>query len=144
MVYRGVAAEYESSSAHFIALFEKNNWRNSWANGIYSYHHYHSITHEVLGISRGSATVRLGGENGRDVPIAAGDVVILPAGSGHKKVGSSVDFEVVGAYPDGMDFDIRTGKYGDRPEADRNIMKVPIPVKDPVFGSHGGITEYWK
>src|SRR5262249_39160602 len=42
-------------------LFESNGWGDSWRNGIYDYLHYHSRIHEVLGIARGNAKVRLGG-----------------------------------------------------------------------------------
>ena len=34
-------------------LFKENNWFNSWKQGIFTYHHYHSITHEVLGVVKG-------------------------------------------------------------------------------------------
>src|ERR1700733_8564495 len=41
--------------------FAAGNWTNSWRNGIYNFHHYHSTSHEVLGIYSGSALVHLGG-----------------------------------------------------------------------------------
>src|SRR3979490_1839564 len=53
-------------------LFAVNNWTNSWRNGIYTYHHYHSTSHEVLGVYRGSVTVRLGGEQGQNFTVQAG------------------------------------------------------------------------
>ena len=45
-------------------FFESNDCCKSWRNGIYDYLHYHSSVHEVLGIARGSAKVRLGGDRG--------------------------------------------------------------------------------
>jgi uncharacterized protein YjlB len=62
-------------------LFEGNGWGDSWRNGIYDYLHYHSRINEALGIARGSAKVRLGGDRGRTLKLSPGDVVILPAGT---------------------------------------------------------------
>src|SRR2546423_10728902 len=36
-------------------LLEENDWCNSWRDGIYTYHHYHSNTHEALVVFSGSA-----------------------------------------------------------------------------------------
>src|SRR5271169_3827042 len=58
--------------------FLANRWGNMWRNGIYPYAHYHSMIHEVLGVARGCATVRFGGEKGEEIEIVPGDVVILP------------------------------------------------------------------
>jgi len=82
------------------SLFAGHQWGNSWRNGIYNYHHFHATTHEVLGIIRGHASVRFGGEQGVMLEVSAGDVVVIPAGVGHKKEGSSADLQVVGAYPE--------------------------------------------
>ena len=124
--------------------FIGNNWKNSWRNGVYDYHHYHSTAHEVLGVYSGSAEIQLGGEKGKKFSVSAGDVMVLPAGTGHKKISASDDFGVIGAYPDGMEYDICTGKEGERPEADNNIAKAPFPDCDPVQGKNGGILEFWK
>ena len=89
-----------------------NGWGGSWRNGIFPFHHYHSTSHEVLGIARGSARVRFGGEKGQTVEVAAGDVVVIPAGVGHKNEGSSPDLLVIGAYPEGRDYDLCRGEPG--------------------------------
>ena len=73
-------------------VFDRNGWGDGWRNGIYDYLHYHSRIHEVLGIARGSAKVRLGGNRGRTLKLGAGDVVILPAGTGHQCLAASKDF----------------------------------------------------
>ena len=123
--------------------FANNNWTNSWRNGVYPYHHYHSITHEVVGVYAGQAQLHMGGEKGEVISVQAGDVLVIPAGVGHKKVSASDDFAVIGAYHDGKDYDINTGEEGERPKADENIMQVPLPETDPVLGTDGGITALW-
>jgi uncharacterized protein YjlB len=101
VVYRGaVSLPADLDPAAVIEdLFELNGWGDSWRNGIYDYVHYHSRIHEVLGIARGTGTVRFGGNNGKTVQLKAGDVAILPAGTGHQCLTASTDFLVVGAYP---------------------------------------------
>jgi len=123
--------------------FAENNWTNSWDNGVYPFHHYHSTSHEVLGIYSGSAQLHLGGEKGAKVNVSAGDVIVIPAGVGHKNLGSSDDFGVVGAYPDGRDWDLLKGEPGERPKADKNIAALPIPDLDPVSGKNEGLKKIW-
>lgn len=122
----------------------ENNWLNAWRNGVYAYHHYHSTSHEVLGVYSGSAELHLGGEGGQKVQVEAGDLIVIPAGVGHKNLGSSRDFRVVGAYPGGSSYDLKTGKEGERPQADRNIAAVPVPATDPLTGREGGVPEIWR
>ncbi|MCF0069018.1 cupin [Dyadobacter sp. CY261] len=124
--------------------FAENSWTNSWRNGVFSYHHYHSITHEVLGVYAGNAVLHMGGEHGEKLQVVAGDVLVIPAGVGHRKLEASSDFAVVGAYPDGRDYDILRGEPGDRPRALENISKVPIPRLDPIWGADKGLSEIWK
>ena len=125
------------------SLFRQNGWSGSWRNGIYSYHHYHSNTHEVLGCYSGSATVQFGGPEGETLEFAKGDVVIIPAGVAHKKLSSGPDFSVVGAYPEGRRWDMNYGKAEEREQAIENINKVSIPKADPVFGKDGPLIQVW-
>jgi len=137
LIYRGAHA-----GDGFDALFERNGWTGLWHDGIYDFDHYHSNAHEVLGIARGSATLRLGGEDGRAIEVRAGDVLVLPAGTGHRNLGSSDDFEVVGAYPPGqVQYDICRERS---PEAELRISKVPLPPADPVHGVDGPLLELWR
>jgi uncharacterized protein YjlB len=131
--------------SHFIKkLFASNNWSNSWRSGIFTYHHYHSITHEVLGVYKGKATIQLGGETGVKVLLEKGDVLLIPAGVAHKNLDSENSIKCVGAYPNGKDYDMNYGKAGERPQADKNIYAVQLPAQDPVFGAKGKMQEYWK
>ena len=124
-------------------VFKYHNWSNSWRNGIYTYNHYHSISHEVLGVYCGRCHVQLGGHNGIQLILEKGDVLIIPAGVSHCNIGSTIDFKCVGAYPGGSDFDINLGKSDERPKTDQNIKKVSIPDLDPVYGEHGHLHTYW-
>lgn len=145
VLYRSAIKLSERDPASTVEeIFSAHEWGDSWRNGIYPYHHYHSTAHEVLGVSRGSATVRLGGDdNGQTFSVQAGDVIIIPAGVAHKKLGSGSDFQVVGAYPTGQKWDMNYGKSGERPQADRNIAFVPLPKVDPVYGFNGPLAEHW-
>ena len=144
LVYKFAFPMGESLAEVMEETFASHNWTNSWRNGVFPYHHYHSITHEVLGVCAGSAQLQLGGEHGEKIDVEAGDVIVIPAGVGHKKISASNDFALIGAYPDGKDYDLMTGKEGERPKADKRITAVPLPATDPVLGKEGGIAEYWK
>jgi len=131
-------------AAAFEALFGKHGWGGaSWRNGLYGVHHYHSTAHEVLGIFAGHIRLQLGGDKGAEVNVNAGDVIVIPAGVAHKNVASSNDYRVVGAYPDGTSPDLNYGRAGDRPAADRNIARVPMPSADPVQGARGTLVAHW-
>ena len=75
--------------------------------------------------------------------VAAGDVVVIPAGVAHRRLRSTPDFGVVGAYPQGQRWDMCYGKKGERPGTDRNIARVPDPGTDPVYGGEGPLLELW-
>jgi len=128
----------------FEELFEKNRWHGTWRNGIYSYHHYHSTAHEVLGVYRGHASIRLGDSAGVTIVAEKGDVLILPAGTAHQNLGASADFHVVGGYPKGQSADLLRGTKGERPAADERIARVALPVGDPISGTTGPLVEHWK
>jgi len=145
LLYRDVKDERGGKLADWLEqTFNNNNWTNSWRWGIYDFHHYHSNTHEVLGVFQGKAEILLGGEQGQVFDLRAGDVIVIPAGVGHKCISHSVDFTVVGAYPNGASADLNKGEPHERPQADKNISNVPLPDTDPLYGQKGGLVEIWK
>lgn len=144
LIYKAALTLPGEHAAQIIEeIFKKNNWTNSWRNGIYDYHHYHSITHEVLGVYEGNTMVELGGAKGITLLIEKGDIIIIPAGVVHRNVTPGSKFKCVGAYPDGSDYDIKKGETGDRPAADKNIKKVPLPGSDPLY-TDGPLLKTWK
>jgi uncharacterized protein YjlB len=145
LIYRGVLGlRSKDPAADCQKLFARHKWGNGWRNGIYNYHHFHATTHEVLGITRGQANVRFGGEQGVLIEVCAGDVVVIPAGVGHRNEGSSADLEVVGAYPENHEPDICTGDGSERDRALKALAHVPLPNADPVFGAEGPLFDRWK
>jgi len=144
LIYRQAIGGAEVSAEALEGLFDGNGWPSQWRSGVYDYHHYHSTAHECLGVARGSAQLRLGGPEGRLFDVAAGDVLVLPAGTAHQRVSASGDFLVVGAYPPGQDWDLLRGEEGERPAADERIAKVPLPKTDPVGGQGGPVLERWR
>ena len=145
LFYRdAITTDAKDPASIFEQRFAENDWTNSWRDGVYSFPHYHSTSHEVLGVYSGAATLRLGGEHGKNVEVHAGDVVVIPAGVAHQNVGASNDFGVVGAYPDGRQWDLLRGLPGERPKADHNIAALPLPEKDPIYGVEGPLRRIWK
>jgi len=144
LIYKRAIAPHEASAEAMEALLSANGWPPQWRGGVYNYHHYHSSAHESLGIARGSARLMLGGPEGREFEVSAGDVIVIPAGVAHRCLSASDDFLVVGAYPPGQDWDLLKGEAGDRPQADETIKAVPMPKTDPVGGTQGPLLERWE
>ncbi|WP_411844442.1 cupin domain-containing protein [Salinicoccus sp. HZC-1] len=115
-----------------------------WLGSVHPFHHYHSNTHEMLAVKEGSATLQLGGEQGELVEAEKGDVIILPAGYGHKKIEASGDYANYGAYQGAVSFDICYGEPEERPEKVENIKKIPPPKSDPVIGYNSPLFDYWR
>jgi uncharacterized protein YjlB len=118
--------------------FRANGWLNNWRYpGVYPYRHFHSTTHECLGVATGWMDVEVFGDGGPTIRVSAGDVVVMPAGVSHNMVGHSPDIMMVGGYPDGRDWDNmqQDGLSEElRRAAVKRIMMLPIPSKDPVTG----------
>lgn len=145
IVYKGALHLHPAAEADAILkIFESNNWSNGWKDTIYDYDHYHSTTHEVLGVYCGTGDIHLGGPHGVTIELTRGDVLIIPAGVSHRNINSSHDFVCVGAYPEGQTYDMNYGKEEERITAMENIRQVPLPLTDPVYGNEGGLLELWK
>jgi uncharacterized protein YjlB len=125
-------------------LFGANGWGEMWRNGVYDYLHYHATVHEVLGVTRGHAMVRFGGDCGEAIQITAGDVAILPAGTGHQCLLASQDFRVVGAYPPGPGMHVTRPTVENYLAAMKSIPAVKLPKTDPVRGLDGPLIGLWK
>jgi uncharacterized protein YjlB len=143
IIYREAIASADATPEAMEALLDSNGWPSQWRAGVYDYHHYHSTAHECLGVASGAATIRLGGPSGRSFEVKAGDVLLLPAGTAHRRESAQGDFLVVGAYPPGQNWDLLRGEPTDRPEADQRIARVPLPKTDPVGGQGGPVLEKW-
>ena len=144
VVYRDALPDSGDRATACEEMFARNGWPDSWRNGIYPYHHYHSTAHEVLGIARGQARVRLGGENGQTVELRAGDVVVIPAGVAHKRESASGDLLVIGSYPKGQHPDMCRAEPDRRDGARAKIEAVPLPAADPVTGGAGPLLDCWR
>jgi uncharacterized protein YjlB len=113
-------------------LFARHGWGGSWVNGVFDFHHFHSTSHEVLGVIAGAARLELGGPQGRAFDVRAGDVIVLPAGTGHRRATARDGFTVCGAYPAGQeDYDLL--RVADDAARER-IRTLPAPEQDPVGG----------
>jgi uncharacterized protein YjlB len=145
LLYKGAVAVDNSDPAQAIEdTFKANGWGQTWRNGIFEYLHYHATVHEVLGVARGRALVRFGGDHGEDFEIRKGDVAILPAGTGHQCLTASNDFAVVGAYPPGAQMQISRPTPENYLIATLSIPGVAIPHTDPVYGQRGPLVELWR
>jgi uncharacterized protein YjlB len=145
VIYRG-AVRFDRGydpAAVFEEIFARHGWRDSWRDGVYDFLHFHTATHEVLGIARGRVTVQFGGAKGCNITLTAGDVAVLPAGTGHRRIRASRDLLVVGAYPAGGSYDEPRPEETDHARALASIAKVKLPRHDPVYGAEGALGRLW-
>jgi uncharacterized protein YjlB len=131
-------------AAAFEQLFDRNHWPAAWRNGVFPFHHYHTTAHEALGIYAGEVTVQFGGDGGVTITARPGDVVVLPAGTGHKKLSARGALGVVGAYPAGQHADTCTPLVKSARRAAAAVARVPLPECDPVFGAGGPLFTHWR
>jgi len=87
--------------------------------------------------------VQFGGARGKTITLKAGDVVVLPAGTGHRRVSPSKDLLVVGAYPPDGDYDELRPDDIDLESAAARIASVPVPASHPLYGDQEPLTSLW-
>lgn len=141
LLYRGAFPLQGDVATEMERAFERNGWPPQWRNGVYDFHHYHSTAHEVLGFAAGWGRIVLGGEGGHEVRVNAGDVALLPTGTGHCRIEASGDFLVVGAYPEGEHWDICRSAPDEA--AVERMRRVRFPASDPVHGAGGPLLRHW-
>lgn len=141
LLYRGALPVSHDLADTMERLFTANQWPPQWRNGVYDFHHYHSTAHEVLGFAAGHADLVLGGEGGEQVTVHAGDVAVLPAGTGHCRITASDDFLVVGAYPVDEHWDIC--RSAATAEVLERMKHVRFPASDPLTGASGALPKLW-
>jgi len=124
-------------------VLQQHQWHHPWRGGIQDVHHYHSTAHEVLAVISGTVKLLIGGPSGATVNMSQGDVIIIPAGVAHKCEEASADFECVGAYPLDQLFDMNYGHVDERSRARENILQVPLPAADPIYGADGPLNFHW-
>lgn len=146
VIYKGaIDLDTASPEKTIEDLFGANGWgQDIWRNGVYDFLHYHATVHEALGIARGHARVRFGGNGGKEFELDAGDVAILPAGTGHQCLHATTDFSVVGAYPPGAKMQVTRPTPENHAAALETIPDVQRPNSDPVVGTDGPLTRLWQ
>ncbi|OCT53388.1 hypothetical protein CLCR_10898 [Cladophialophora carrionii] len=138
MIYHGVFSNSAPSSveSHLRSIGVVSP---QWTYTMFSETHFHSNTHEVLSVVAGSAKCCFGGEEneGRVEPVLSqGDVVIVPAGVGHRLLEDYGGFQMVGSYPTGKTWDMCYGKAGEEQQV-KQIETLGWFKRDPVYGDDG-------
>jgi len=144
LLYPGaVAIAVADPATAFESLFDRNRWPAAWRNGVYPFHHFHSNAHETLGVYSGEVTVLFGGDGGVVVTARPGDVIVLPAGTGHKKLSSRGALGIVGAYPAGEHPDMCRPPLSNSHQTADAVARVQLPECDPVYGAGGPLFTHW-
>jgi uncharacterized protein YjlB len=144
LIYHRVIPPDTSDNAEYLEhLFRTNGWPPQWRYPVYTFTHFHSNTHEALGVYAGSAKLQLGGEHGKIIEVNVGDVLLLPAGTGHKQISADEDFMLVGAYPPDMKADLCHDELPQLAARTKAVNAVPLPATDPVTGHTEGSMLVW-
>jgi len=143
VIVKGAIAKGQGGDA-LMALLSGNRWGGNWQFTVFNYHHYHPNAHETLIVASGTARIQLGGPSGELFDVCEGDVMVLPAGTGHCLISGSSNFSVVGGYPRGQEnyTIVRAGEMQVE-DALAQIVRVPMPNACPVFAETGPLMTAW-
>ena len=132
------------SGQDVMRLLQQNGYTNTWSNGILNQHHFHSIAHEALACTLGELRVQLGGEDEIILTVRKGDVLLLPAGTAHKKLEATEEHEIIGGYPlNQPDYDFQYGDASDYEAIKEKVAQVELPHTDPITDFPALIKQYW-
>jgi uncharacterized protein YjlB len=143
LIYHGAFSDSSSASSIEAHLKSVGVVTPQWRYTMFSETHFHSTTHEVLSIASGSAKCCFGGEEneGRIEPVLnKGDVVVLPAGVGHRLLEDYGGFNMVGSYPKGKSWDMCYGRDGEEEQV-KNIAGLGWFERDPIYGDKGPVLD---
>ena len=126
-----------------VELYRRNGWTGAWVSNVLPFWHFHTKGHEVLTCVSGSAEIALGSDDGIVASVSVGDVTLIPAGVGHKKLSASSDFLMAGSYPPGQSGNIVRPGDIDVSSATVASAGVPVPRRDPITGKVDGVVEIW-
>jgi uncharacterized protein YjlB len=144
LVLRQAVSAEEASAEAMAQRFRDHGWQGTWVYTVFDYWHYHLAGHEVLGCVAGEASIGFGGDAGIVAPMRPGDVVVIPAGVGHRRLSATADFAVVGAYPPGQNGAITRAGAVDHDTAIEQIAALALPERDPVTGGTPGCLAVWR
>jgi uncharacterized protein YjlB len=126
------------------ALYRRNGWGGTWVYTVYPFWHFHTRGHEVLGCVAGRGRIGFGGDGGIVVHVEPGDVAVVPAGVGHRRLEATGDFLIAGGYPPRQEGNIvRPGELDDA-RISAEIREVGMPETDPVTGLSDGVVAIWQ
>ncbi|PSN60161.1 hypothetical protein BS50DRAFT_210709 [Corynespora cassiicola Philippines] len=133
-------------------LCEANGWEKRGEWGAITTAHFHPNTHECYAIWRGKSRLVLGrpkgddSDDGAEIDVSAGDVVVVPAGVSHRSLTSSDGYRYIGVYPKAAPKWRNIFCKGEEPieKLEEEISKVGLPDSDPVYGLDGPLPQIWK
>ncbi|CAK7563979.1 MAG: hypothetical protein SEPTF4163_001862 [Sporothrix epigloea] len=133
------------------AFLEAHAWEKKGTWGHIGVRHFHPNVHECYGVIAGESTMLVGcgsddpDDSGQEIELSVGDVIVLPAGTGHCNLQSTKNYLYVGVYPSGGPmYKAELGKEGaDVAALRREVDSVAMPLEDPVSGKDGALLKLW-